>query len=91
MILIGANRLLYAGPPPSISSQKQAQRQTAFNKLSDYLATVGKDSREKQEILQDRRQNRAETRLREVERRQKKAQRQRMQAQEDIIMEKERL
>ncbi len=73
---------------PAFADPSSADRQTTFNNLTDYLAAIGKSGKDRQEILQDRRDIRRETRLKSEERRKQSATRKRMKAQEQAIMQK---
>lgn len=73
---------------PAFADSSSVDRQTTFNDLADYLAALGKSGKDRQEILQDRRDIRRETRLKSEERRKQSATRKRMKAQEQAIMQK---
>ena len=75
---------------PVFAGAPSAERQTIFNNVTDYLATVGKSQQDKQEILQDRRDIRRETRLKNEARRKQAQTRKRMKAQEQAILNKVR-
>ncbi len=75
---------------PVFAGASTAERQTVFNNVTDYLATVGKSQQDKKEILQDRRDIRRETRLKNEARRKQVQTRKRMKAQEQAIMDKVR-
>ncbi len=75
---------------PVFAAVPSAERQTVFNNVTDYLATVGKSQQDKKEILQDRRDIRRETRLKNEARRKQAQTRKRMKAQEQAIMNKVR-
>lgn len=73
---------------PAFADSNSANRQTTFNKTTDFLATVGKSPEDKKDILQERRDIRRSTRLKDEERRKRAATRKRMKEQQDIIMRK---
>lgn len=75
---------------PVFANASTAERQTVFNNVTDYLATLGKSQQDKKEILQDRRDIRRETRLKNEARRKQTQTRKRMKAQEEAIMNKVR-
>ena len=73
---------------PAFADSATANRQTAFNNVTDFVATVGKSEQDKKEILQERRELRHDARLKAEERRKRAAMRQRMREQEQLIMRK---
>jgi len=74
--------------PPAYADLKTANRQTFFNNTTDYFATIGKDGRDKKEILNERRTTRRQARLQAEARRQRVLTRKRMQAQQNTMMRK---
>ena len=73
---------------PAFADSASANRQTAFNKTTDFLATVGKSPEDKKEILQERQEIRRHVRLKDEERRKRAAIHKRMEDQQAIIMRK---
>ncbi|GEM_PF-4133815 len=73
---------------PVFADSASANRQTMFNDTTDFLATVGRQTEDKKEILQERRDIRRHARLKDEERRKRAATRKRMKEQEEIIMRK---
>ena len=70
--------------------QSEAERQTFFNNVTDFIATVGKSDQDAAEIQRERRAQRKAQRLRDANRRQRVQTRQRMNDQAEEIMRKER-
>ena len=69
-----------------LNDYKPANRQTAFNNVTDYFATVGKSERDKKDILQDRREKRRLQRFKDENRRKKAKTQKLMKAQREAIM-----
>ena len=67
---------------------KMAERQTMFNNVTDYFATVGKDASDKKEILRERRNHRRKVRLENEASRRKQLTRKKMKAQREAILRK---
>ena len=77
---------VYSAQP--LISKNDVNRQTFFNKITDYFATAGKSEQEKNLIISERKQWRKKSRLRE-KRIKKEAQiRKRMKKQNKNIMDK---
>ncbi|MFA5088748.1 MAG: hypothetical protein WC552_06925 [Candidatus Omnitrophota bacterium] len=77
-------------PGPSLGQQAavEVNRQTVFNDITDFIATVGESAEEAKEIKAERRAERREKRQRAKNRRKKKEMKRRMKEQQRIIMEK---
>jgi hypothetical protein len=67
-----------------------ANRQTTFNNVTDYLATLGKSEQDAKEIVKERRDIRREARLKSAALLKKAQTRKKMKAQEELIMRKYR-
>lgn len=67
-----------------------ANRQTAFNNVTDYLATLGQSEQDKKVIVKDRRETRREARIKSAARQKKAQTRKKMKAQQELIMRKVR-
>ena len=79
-VVMAEDHVLHAPDP--------ADRQTLFNTVTDFVATIGKAPEEAREIRQERRLERRESRLREERRRQRARMRNQIAQQQQIIMEK---
>lgn len=75
---------------PAFADSSPANRQTTFNNVTDYLATVGRSEQDKKEIAKERHDIRREARLKSEARQKRVAVRKRMKAQEESIMRKVR-
>ena len=74
---------------PALADQSSAGRQTIFNNVTDFFATLGKSPQDAAEIKSERKADRKEQRLREEARQKRANTRQQMQAQSGEIMRKE--
>lgn len=72
-----------------LNDYKAANRQTAFNNVTDYIATVGKSEEDKKEIIRDRREKRRLQRFKDENSRKKAETRKLMKAQREAIIRKE--
>ena len=68
---------------------KSTERQTTFNNITDFFATLGKSPRESSIIKKERRSDRKQQRLKNEIRRNQAQSRQRMQQQAEDIIRKE--
>lgn len=85
MILLCASGEVFAN---AFDDAKMAERQTTFNNVTDYFATVGKDASDKKEILRERRNLRRKARLENEARKKKQLTKKKMKAQKEAIMNK---
>ena len=70
--------------------EDDSNRQTLFNKTTDFLSTLGQSSDDKEEIIQERRKMRRDARL-SAERRKHRAETQkRIKTEQQTILEKEK-
>ena len=76
--------------PAALADTTTAGRQTVFNDVTDYVATVGRDPQDKKEILKERRDIRREARLKSEARRKREETRKRMKEQQELILRKVR-
>lgn len=70
------------------ADSSSANRQTMFNNVTDYFATLGKDPQDKKETIIERKKLRRKARLTEESRKRKASMKAKMKAQEDLIMRK---
>jgi hypothetical protein len=73
---------------PAYANLQSANRQTVLNDTTDFIATLGKTGRDKNEILKERRDLRRSARLKAEERRKRAATIKRMKNQQNAIMQK---
>ncbi len=73
---------------PAHADIKSANRQTVLNDTTDFFAALGTSGRDRNEILQERRDLRREARLNAEERRKRAATLKRMKSQQNAMMQK---
>ncbi|MBZ0166131.1 MAG: hypothetical protein K8I00_04930 [Candidatus Omnitrophica bacterium] len=73
----------------SAEAAKNPSRVTAWNKMTDFFATVGKEDDEKRRLLLERRKRRQEARVFKARQKQQKIVQKNMRAQQKTILDKQ--